>query len=41
MISQQVREEFPILKRKVNDLPMVYLDSASTSLKPQLHDAAL
>lgn len=30
-----VREEFPILRRKINDIPITYLDSASTSLKPR------
>lgn len=28
------RQDFPILKRKINGKPLVYLDSAATSLKP-------
>lgn len=30
-----IREEFPILKRQVNGYPLVYLDNAATSQKPQ------
>lgn len=29
------RKDFPIFKRKINDKPLVYLDSAATALKPQ------
>jgi len=32
---QQIRNDFPILKRKVNGYPLVYLDNAATSQKPQ------
>ncbi len=32
---QQIRNDFPILKRKVNGFPLVYLDNAATSQKPQ------
>lgn len=32
---QKIREDFPILKRKVNGHPLVYLDNAATSQKPQ------
>lgn len=32
---QKIRNDFPILKQKVNDEPLVYLDSAATSQKPQ------
>jgi cysteine desulfurase/selenocysteine lyase len=32
---EKVRADFPILQRLVNDYPMVYLDSANTSQKPQ------
>ncbi|MEZ4778257.1 MAG: cysteine desulfurase [Flavobacteriaceae bacterium] len=32
---QKIREDFPILKRKVNGYPLVYLDNAATSQKPQ------
>lgn len=31
----KVREDFPILKRKVNGKPLVYLDNAATSQTPQ------
>jgi len=32
---EEVREDFPILNRMVNDKPLVYLDNAATSQKPQ------
>ncbi len=32
---KKVREDFPILKRKMGGLDLVYLDSGATSLKPQ------
>ena len=31
----RVRRDFPILERRVHDKPLVYLDSAATSQKPQ------
>lgn len=31
----KIREDFPILNRKVNGRPLVYLDNAATSQKPQ------
>jgi cysteine desulfurase/selenocysteine lyase len=31
---QKLREEFPILKRKINGHPLVYLDNAATTQKP-------
>ena len=31
----KIREDFPILKRKVNGCPLVYLDNAATSQKPK------
>jgi len=31
----RLREEFPILQRRVDGRPLVYLDSAATSLKPR------
>ena len=31
----KIREDFPILKRKVNGYPLVYLDNAATSQKPR------
>ena len=33
--AEDVRKDFPILTRSVHDRPIVYLDSASTSLQPQ------
>lgn len=35
MNISQIRELFPILKQEVNGHPLVYLDSAATSQKPQ------
>ena len=32
----KIRSEFPILKRKVHGKPLIYFDSAATSLKPQV-----
>jgi cysteine desulfurase/selenocysteine lyase len=32
---EEIRKDFPILKRMVNDKPLVYLDNAATSQKPQ------
>ena len=32
----KVRADFPILKEKVNGKPLVYLDNAATSQKPQI-----
>jgi cysteine desulfurase/selenocysteine lyase len=31
----RIREDFPVLKRTINDKPLVYLDSACMSLKPK------
>lgn len=33
---QKIRADFPILKEKVNGKPLVYLDNAATSQKPQV-----
>jgi cysteine desulfurase/selenocysteine lyase len=33
--SQKVREDFPILRQRVHGKPLVYLDNAATSHKPQ------
>lgn len=33
---QKIRSDFPILKRKVNGYPLVYLDNAASSQKPQV-----
>lgn len=35
MISNAIREQFPILNQNVNGHPLVYLDSAATSQKPR------
>ena len=32
---QALRAQFPILSRKVNGKPLVYLDNAATTQKPQ------
>ncbi|RUA12228.1 MAG: cysteine desulfurase CsdA, partial [Flavobacteriia bacterium] len=32
----RIREDFPILKRKINSKPLVYFDNAATSQKPQV-----
>lgn len=32
----KIREEFPILKKKVHDKPLIYLDNAATTQKPNL-----
>jgi len=31
----RIREDFPILKRRINDHPLIYLDNAATSQKPR------
>ncbi len=33
---ERIREDFPILKRRVHGKPLVYLDNAATSQKPQV-----
>ena len=33
---EKIRADFPILKEKVNGKPLVYLDNAATSQKPQI-----
>ncbi len=35
MMINDIREQFPILKTKVNGNPLVYLDNAATTQKPQ------
>lgn len=32
---ERIRDDFPILKREIHGHPLVYLDSASTTLKPK------
>lgn len=34
-MSKNINNDFPIFKRKINGKPLVYLDSAATSQKPQ------
>jgi len=36
MIDKKIREDFPILKRKINGHPLVYLDNAATTQKPEI-----
>jgi cysteine desulfurase/selenocysteine lyase len=31
----KIREDFPILKRKINDHPLIYFDNAATTQKPK------
>ncbi|NGX38152.1 MAG: Cysteine desulfurase [Chlamydiae bacterium] len=33
--AQEVRKDFPILKQKIHGKPLIYLDSAATTQKPQ------
>ena len=33
--SEEIRDDFPVLSRTVDGVPVVYLDSAATSLKPR------
>jgi cysteine desulfurase / selenocysteine lyase len=33
--AQQIRQDFPILKQEIHGRPLVYLDNAATSQKPQ------
>ena len=35
MNSLKIRQDFPILTTKVNDEPLIYLDNAATTQKPQ------
>ena len=32
---EAIREDFPILNQKINGRPLIYLDNASSSQKPQ------
>ena len=34
-LASRVRDDFPILKREINDFPLAYLDNAATTQKPQ------
>ena len=33
--TDKIRPDFPILKREINDRPLIYLDNAATTQKPQ------
>ena len=33
---RNIREDFPILKQQVHGKPLIYLDNAATSQKPQM-----
>jgi cysteine desulfurase / selenocysteine lyase len=35
MNIEEIRKQFPILQRKVNEKPLIYFDSAATTQKPQ------
>ena len=35
MDIQAIRQDFPILKRKVNNYPLIYFDNAATTQKPR------
>ncbi len=35
MLPERIREDFPLLKRRMHGKPLVYLDTAATSQKPQ------
>ncbi|MEL7521326.1 MAG: cysteine desulfurase, partial [Cyanobacteria bacterium J06553_1] len=35
LLADEVRADFPILHQEVNGKPLVYLDNAATSQKPQ------
>ncbi len=36
MQSQAIRDQFPILNKKIHNLPLVYFDNAATTQKPQV-----
>lgn len=36
MDVNQIRKDFPILKEKMNDRPLIYIDSGATTLKPNV-----
>lgn len=40
-LSKELRDQFPQLQRKTNGVPLVYLDSAATSMKPRSVIAAM
>jgi cysteine desulfurase / selenocysteine lyase len=39
--TQAIREDFPILKRQVNNYPLIYFDNAATTQKPRQVIAAI
>ena len=36
MNIDQIKKNFPIFKKKINNKPLVYLDSANSSQKPKV-----
>ncbi len=36
MDIEKIRKQFPILERKINEKPLIYLDNAATTQKPQV-----
>ena len=41
MDAYKIRDDFPILKRKINDNPLIYFDNAATTQKPRQVIAAI
>jgi cysteine desulfurase / selenocysteine lyase len=35
MNIEEIRKEFPILKKEINEKPLIYFDNAATTQKPQ------
>jgi cysteine desulfurase/selenocysteine lyase len=35
LVMEDIREDFPMLQKKVHGKPLIYLDTAATSLKPK------
>ncbi|MCX6644417.1 MAG: cysteine desulfurase CsdA, partial [Candidatus Bathyarchaeota archaeon] len=35
MDIEAIRQDFPILKRKINNSPLIYFDNAATTQKPR------
>ena len=40
-LAEEIRPDFPVLQRRVNDRPLVYFDNAATTQKPRLVIEAL
>ncbi|MCJ7763129.1 aminotransferase class V-fold PLP-dependent enzyme, partial [Candidatus Bathyarchaeota archaeon] len=41
MDAYKIRDDFPILKRKINGNPLIYFDNAATTQKPNQVIAAI